>query len=207
MHDGRLDDGDTGRQGTITRPGRSTRLCTSARHLAARLHVVLGAAGRMATLDRSTPLGCCGQSGQMRLYGSFQIGEQGAEAVEINLCRVGSHYGFGENLLSVVGTGIKSVLVVKCLAVKYGGLDAWLKEIFDLRGLRSAKHGCRHRVKILKDMHKRLSPGKCWASRALNVVFDALRSGIVIIESDECVLSAGTFELFRFALIGNYEIE
>src|ERR1039457_546176 len=58
MHDGRLDDGETGRQGTITRLGRSTRLCTSARHLAARLHVVLGADGRMGHAGPVHRYGC-----------------------------------------------------------------------------------------------------------------------------------------------------
>ena len=73
------------------------------------------------------PLGRCGQGGQMRLYGPFQIGEQGPEAIEIDLSRVGSYYGFGKDLFSVMGIGVKSILVVKCLAVKHCGLDAWLK--------------------------------------------------------------------------------
>ena len=57
----------------------------------------------------------------MRLYGSFQIGKQGPESVEIDLCSVRPYHGLGENLLAIVGTGVEFALAgVECLSPQNG---------------------------------------------------------------------------------------
>ena len=133
--------------------------------------------------------------------GSGQVCQERAESGEIDGIGLRPDDPMRENLLAIVLVDIETIAIVKRLAVDHRVLDRGIETILDLRRSQTSCEWRRHRVQVLDDMDKWLSPGRHDLGDVPYRVPDAPSTGIVVIHDDNWICEPWSGEPLGFFVV------